>query len=185
MCCRFVQLSDIHFGQERAGERVFYKDVREHLLLDANALATKRGRANLVLIVGDTAFAGKKSDYEKAGAWLDKLTEAVGCDQTGVRLVPGNHDCDRTQLNRLSKNIHKVIRDGTAKSAYADLEELSTGNEEANPLLPKLRAYRDFALEYDSDFQSIGRPVWEKDLPLAEGVRLRNRGHEQRPGLRL
>jgi calcineurin-like phosphoesterase family protein len=187
---RFVQLSDIHFGQERDGTRIVHEDVRSNLLTDAAELADKRGRADLVIGVGDTAYSGKKAEYDLAGEWLDKLTKAVKCGETDVRLVPGNHDCDRSELSRLARTVQRTIRAGTPKSAYADLEDLAKVGEDANPLLPKLRAYRDFAAGYDSDFISVARPLWTKDYPFTTGMALRLVGmnsvqvsdDEDRPG---
>jgi len=46
---RFVQLSDIHFGQEREGTLVVHEDVRKHLLADAAKLADARAPADLVI----------------------------------------------------------------------------------------------------------------------------------------
>ena len=173
MVWRLVQLSDIHFGQEREGTYVVHDDVRRELLSDAAKLAEVRGPANLIIIVGDTAFAGKEAEYKRAGEWLDQLTKAVRCGETDVRIVPGNHDCHRSQLTRVALGIHHMIREGTPKSAYADLEDMAKGAEEANPLLPKLKAYRDFAAGYDSDFASAASPIWTKDLPLGSGISLK------------
>ncbi len=173
MAYRFVQLSDIHFGQEVDGERVVHDDVRSMLLQDASQLASTRGPAHLVIIVGDVTFAGKKSEYEQVGEWLDQLTNAVKCGETDVRVVPGNHDCDRSQLSRLALMAHRTIREGTPKSAHADLDDLAKHAEEANPLLPKLKAYREFAARYGSDFESVARPLWTKNFSLAAGITLR------------
>src|SRR5689334_24562065 len=98
MLYRFVQLSDIHFGQERDGTLVTHEDVRTHLLIDAASLADERGRADKVIVVGDVAYSGKADEYKIAEEWLDRLTLAVKCDVTDVCVVPGNHDCDRTQI---------------------------------------------------------------------------------------
>lgn len=160
------------------------------LLTDAAELAERRGQADLVIVVGDTAYAGTEAEYRRAGEWLDQLTKAVKCGETDVRLVPGNHDCDRSQIALVGELIHRRIRQGTSKSAHSDLERLAKDAEEVNPLLPKLRAYRTFAMGYDSDFDSVGRPVWTKDLPLLKGIVLRLVGmnsvqvsdNEDRPG---
>ena len=174
MVYRFVHLSDIHFGQERNGTLEVHEDVRNALLMDASELAEKQGKANLVIVGGDTAFQGKPAEYKQAGEWLDQLTKAVKCDaETDVRVVPGNHDCDLSQNSRLALVFHRNIRAGTPKSAYADLEDIGKSAEEANPLLPKLKAYRDFASGYDSDFQSLACPLWTRDFEVADGIFLR------------
>lgn len=174
MVLRFGLLSDIHFGQERDGTLVVDEDVRSKLLTDAAELAEERGKCNLVIVVGDTAFAGKESEYGRAGEWLDRLTKAVRCDaETDIRVVPGNHDCDLSQISRYAFAFHRSVRVGTPKSAYADLEDIGRRAEEANPLLPKLKAYRDFASGYESDFRSLACPLWTKDFQLADGITLR------------
>ncbi len=173
MNIRFVQLSDIHFGQERDGTLVIHDDVRSELLADAATLAERRGPANLVVVAGDIAYRGQHAEYKRAGEWLDQLTKATNCRETDVRVVPGNHDCDRTQISRLAYTAHRNIRAGKVKSAYADLEDYARGNEEANPLLPKLKAYRDFAAGYGSDFTSIACPSWSEDFPVPGGITLR------------
>ena len=167
---RFVHLSDIHFGQEREGELVIHQDVRSRLLADAEALAASRGDANLIVVAGDVAYSAKKDEYAVAGIWLDELSKAVKCRDTDVRLVPGNHDCDRELLTRLARNTQRNIRNGTPKSADADLDDMAKGSDEANPLLPKLKAYREFAAGYESDFPSVSRPCWEKDFHFETGV---------------
>jgi len=43
MTYRFVQLSDIHFGQERGGTLVTHEDVRRKLIDDAAGLAKEAG----------------------------------------------------------------------------------------------------------------------------------------------
>ena len=159
MVYRFLHLSDIHFGQERKGTLVVHEDVRSALLVDASDLAARRGKADLVIVGGDTAFQGEPDEYKRAGEWLDKLTEAVKCDaETDVRVVPGNHDCDLSQNGRVALTFHRSIREGSLESAYGDLEDIGKRAEEANPLLPKLKAYRDFASGYDSDFRSLRVP---------------------------
>ncbi len=173
MVYRFVQLSDIHFGQERDGTLVFQEEVRRKLLEDAAQMAEIRSHADLVVVVGDIAYAGKEVQYKTAGGWLDQLTKAARCSETDVRVVPGNHDCDLDQLSRVARTVQRSIREGTPKSAYADLEDMAKDAEEANPLLPKFRAYRDFANGYESDFISVACPLWTKDFPLAAGISLR------------
>jgi hypothetical protein len=173
MTLRFIQLSDIHFGQERDGSLPEHEDVRHRLIADAAELAGMRGAASMVLVVGDTAFSGKQHEYERAGKWLDAVTMAVGCKEKSVRLVPGNHDCDREKVSEVCRMVHEKIRSGTPKSAYGHMEKIAKYPEGQNPLLAKLQAYRDFAAGYESDFQSISSPLWTTEFDFPEGVTLR------------
>lgn len=161
---RFVHLSDIHFGQERHGTLVLHNEVRETLLKDCAAMRTQVGQAHGILVAGDIAYAGKRDEYKRATDWLERLTEAVGCSQTAVYVVPGNHDIDLDEIGHLGKMVHDKIREGSPTSIQADLEGISKGNEASNPLLPKLKAYREFAEQYGCDFESAARPSWQKNF---------------------
>lgn len=172
MTYRFVQLSDIHFGQEQDGSLPKHEDVRRQLIADAAELAKRRGAATMVLVVGDTAFSGKKHEYDRAGLWLDALTKAVGCPEKSVRLVPGNHDCDRDKVGALCRIVHDMIRSGSATSADSHLEKIARESD-PNPLLEKMQAYHVFASGYKSEFLSAGAPYWINDLEFPEGVKLR------------
>ena len=91
------------------------------LVDDAAQLAKARGKPDLVIIVGDTAFSGRESEYKRASEWLDELTVALGCNETDVRVVPGNHDCDRSHITNVTKMVNEKIRGGSVQTAYGDL----------------------------------------------------------------
>src|SRR5258708_1425441 len=111
----FVHLSDIHFGQEKGSQLVIHDDVKRRLVEDAASQAQQYlgGRATGVIVSGDIAYSGKSSEYRQAAAWLDDLTAAIGCEQTAVQVVPGNHDID---LGGLSSGcdlmLNEVINKG-------------------------------------------------------------------------
>lgn len=170
---RVVHVSDIHFGQEKGGTKIEHDETRRKLLDDAVVMAAKLGPADFVLVLGDIAYSGKKEEYETAGDWLDRLTQSSGCLKTAVRTIPGNHDCDLSEVKRLTKTFHRDIRKNSVESAYADLEDMAKGREEANQILPKFRHYRDFAAGYRSDFKSASEPLWELETSIAPGVKLR------------
>src|SRR5581483_7637926 len=94
----FVHVSDIHFGQEKNGSVVIHDDVRNGLVLDVATLVKKRGRASRVLVTGDIAYSGTRTQYETAASWLEELTKAAGCAPQELSCIPGNHDCDLTAL---------------------------------------------------------------------------------------
>ncbi|HEX7742894.1 MAG TPA: metallophosphoesterase, partial [Sphingobium sp.] len=114
----YVHLSDIHFGQEKGADIIINKDAKERLIDDA-AEQVKRhvgGPAKGIIVTGDIAFGGKAKEYADAGEWLDRLTSAVGCPRTAVKLVPGNHDIDRDRISASCDYlIKRIIRGGEAK----------------------------------------------------------------------
>ena len=115
----FVHLSDIHFGQEKKGGKVVARtDVRDRLVDDVAAFFTDRRKrggppATGVIVTGDIAYAGKKPQYDAAGAWLDRVAMAAGCPNTSVRVVPGNHDVDLEQITQGARRmLEAVVTDG-------------------------------------------------------------------------
>jgi hypothetical protein len=97
---RMVHLSDIHFGQEdKDGTFHHQEDVRDAVTRDCDVVRQKLGPANGILVTGDIAFAGKKAEYDRAGIWLDKICDVVGCERRAVHIIPGNHDVDRSRID--------------------------------------------------------------------------------------
>ncbi len=70
---RLVHLSDLHFGKDRP-------DLLEPLLT-----AVENLNADLVVISGDLTQRARRSEYQEARAFIDRITAPVLC-------VPGNHD---------------------------------------------------------------------------------------------
>lgn len=165
---RFVHLSDIHFGQEHEGEVIIHDDVRKQLIRDCRDYTARIGSATAILITGDTAYSGEKSEYEKAGEWLDRLADTVGCKRRKVRVIPGNHDVDISKIGRSLDLVHKHLRQCNIDSLNAELSELADEPEETNHLVSKLAAYRKFAERYGCDFDSTQRPMWTWKVPLNE-----------------
>jgi hypothetical protein len=170
---RFVHLSDIHFGQERDGTLAKHEDVREELLADCESLRQKVGVANGVLVTGDIAYSGKKEEYGHAGEFLDRLTAAIGCKRNSVLVIPGNHDIDLDGIDYTAKMLHEKLRTQSPAQIQADLEGLAQSNSDEHPLHRKLKTYQEFAEQYGCDFESPGRPLWQKDFPLGGGHILR------------
>ena len=176
MTCRFLHLSDIHFGQ-KSGTVAKHNHIRNALLTDAKNLASKRGPATRILITGDIAFSGKPDEYETAADWLEKLTGACGCkDYTEVSTIPGNHDCDRDAISNQARMIYATLRAHNPDAVQASLAEINQDGEAANPFLPKLQAYSKFASSYGCPFESPARPLWVRDFDMRHGIKVRLHG---------
>jgi len=162
---RFVHLSDIHFGQEaKDGTIYIHDDVRRELITDAQLQRRARGPADGILVVGDIAYSGLKTEFEKAAQWLDQLAEAAGCAKNAVLLIPGNHDVDLDGVDVFGKTCHRDLRAIPVGDLALRLSELAAMELNEHPLHKKLKAYREFAEQYGCDFASSERPVWEKDF---------------------
>ncbi|MDQ3886332.1 MAG: trypsin-like peptidase domain-containing protein, partial [Actinomycetota bacterium] len=63
---------------------------------DLDRLATDHGlRPDLMVVTGDLAEWGLRSEFEQVGQFLTTLTEAVELPRRHVAIVPGNHDVNR------------------------------------------------------------------------------------------
>ena len=163
----YIHLSDIHFGQERGGALVVNNDVKEQLLQDVRKFifTVPNGKADGVIVSGDIAFAGKPSEYQTAGQWLDRLTAVSGCDKTSVQLVPGNHDIDRESITHIVQSIiDEIIAGGdTALDKYLESES------DREVLYRRFAAYRSFAEAYDCPLDADGGILNHRTVEISAG----------------
>jgi hypothetical protein len=170
---RFLHLSDIHFGQERSGEVVYYNDIRDQLSADVVRQAETLGAANRILVTGDTAYSGKKAEFETAATWLDAVAAKAGCRNTAVSVIPGNHDVDLDAIDKWVQAGHRLLRSATPEAVLQELDNLTATEDGPDPLVEKLAAYREFAAQYESDFNSSKHPAWTRVFELEPPFRLR------------
>lgn len=166
----FVHLSDIHFGQEKGGDVEYNNDAKDQLLRDVARIAQARREAGRppisgVLITGDIAYSGKESQYADAGAWLQKLTTAAGCDETAVLVVPGNHDVDRARITMGARLMINMIAAGGQTALDACLA--NEGDREV--LYERFAEYRRFAYGYGCELSQEGGRAAERRIELAPG----------------
>ena len=100
----WLHLSDLHRCSCRngGGGEIVLRRLREDLegLRDDEDL-----RPDLVFVTGDLAFgqlpdAPLARQLEEAWAWLVQILELYGLDARDVFLVPGNHDIDRSKIQK-------------------------------------------------------------------------------------
>ncbi|WPB79083.1 metallophosphoesterase [Archangium violaceum] len=110
----WLHLSDLHFG---AGEQ--QKDYKHRFNQEAITEQIRRDvernrpwTPDFIFVTGDIAFSAKPEQYQQAGQWLKRIVEAVGTSTAALRLVPGNHDVDRSLADEPDvSSAHKAIRD--------------------------------------------------------------------------
>lgn len=168
---RFVQVSDIHFGQENRGEIFFHNDVRDRLISDCERLSEARP-ADFVVVTGDIAFSGGKAQFDAASDWLERLCVAAGASTESVLAVPGNHDVDWNQIDYGTKLVHEETRRRTPANLQEHLADIGKMDRDPNPILAKLDAYRTFALSMQSPLKSFVDPAWTKQFDVG-GVPVR------------
>ncbi len=172
-----VHLSDIHFtGSSGTSVHDLDADVRNELLRDASALTKELGGATGVLVTGDVAFSGQRTEYDKAASWLLEFCQAIGCPDESVWVVPGNHDVDRKTANsKVTKTFHENIRSKRGAAIDIELREVLSDAQSAIALLAPLTEYNTFAARFQCAVYAE-KPYWERDLVLPCGTIVRLRG---------
>jgi hypothetical protein len=167
----FIHLSDIHFGQERGADLYIHEDVRECLIKDAHTVVKLYADAITmgVIVTGDIAYAGKHEEYLKAAEWLDRLTQAIGCEKTEVILVPGNHDIDRSAIS----SGCRLMLDSIMTNGEAQLNSFLAGELDREVLYSRFSNYRPFAEGYNCPLDKSGGYASDRTFELAPGRSLR------------
>jgi len=155
--------------------------LRNDLLQDVEKMVAERGPMTAVVVTGDIAYSGKKSEYEQASAWLDQICSASKCDIESVYVCPGNHDVDREFLkqNGMIEDVHDAVRGQATHNERESLLMRRLEQPTAQALLyAPLREYNDFAARYSCSFYAEpGSYAWESDdISLNDGSAIRVRG---------
>ena len=171
MALTYIHLSDIHFGQEKGPEVYVHDDVKECLIADVAKLkvAAEIERMGGVIVTGDVAFSGKKSEYDSAAHWLDQLTQVIGCEKTDVIVVPGNHDIDRDRITPPAKVMLSHLHEG----GIDELESFLADPKATEMLYDKFNDYRTFAEGYGCPLLSDGGVAVTRQVAIAPGRDLR------------
>jgi predicted MPP superfamily phosphohydrolase len=174
---RIVQLADIHFGQElEKDNHHIHEEVQRKLPDDLAFLRRKRGAADAVIVVGDTAYAGKPHQYKAAIEWLDRVCEASGCAKTAVFVVPGNHDIDFDQISYTTETNTEKIRSCSIENLTTEVGKLFSDPIAELSVLAKFQSYRSFAAGFNRDFAGAEDCYWTADLPQFGPLKLKLAG---------
>jgi type I restriction enzyme M protein len=142
----WVHLSDIHIGHGGAGHQWDQKLVLAALRRDIAEQAKQPDlpRPDAILVTGDIAFSGQRTQYDEAKDWLLDVARAVGLDQRQVFTVPGNHDVQRAaDKNRNIYRMLRALRDGTD-----DLDDALKDETDRAQLTQRMEEYLNFASDF-------------------------------------
>lgn len=101
---KILQISDIHWSKT---SRMLdeYKELRDGMMNYLELYRQqKKEQFDWIFICGDIAFSGDKEQYKKAQAFIQDLCEIIGCRESEVLMVPGNHDKNRKAGPELLRN---------------------------------------------------------------------------------
>jgi len=154
-----VQVSDLHIKNEAS------KGAARISLL-AGAIGSLRSKSEniLLLLTGDIAFSGKRSEYEIAKFELDNLRERLvkewGFSDIRIAACPGNHDCDfGSQSPAVRDALLKSVESGEGKEDI--VAELSSVQE----------AFREFEISLDTKFEELSSVAKKANLEVG-GTRI-------------
>ena len=148
---RILQLSDIHFHNQAPDDDdfaqmrvMFPKDIKKQC-------ADKQ--IDRILVCGDIAFSAMKEQYMEAELFLDELKKATKCSV--IRVVPGNHDLDRSKYENLKEAIRNTaLNDESFLAKCRKSEPLVI-----KALYAQFENYLDFSYRYVRLASSIANKV--------------------------
>jgi 3',5'-cyclic AMP phosphodiesterase CpdA len=127
-----LHLSDIHFKESEGQNPVL---SRTEQIAAAAASTAPSARCCFVVVTGDIAFSGKQAEYAFADKFFSELrdhlyTRLPKCDPHFV-LVPGNHDCDFSQSDKVREFlVSKLAPENFDESIYSKCTEVQGNYEE-------------------------------------------------------
>lgn len=173
----FLHLSDIHFsGRSSTSPYELDRRLRSELEHSAREFAQEIGGVTAVIVSGDIAFSGSKSEYANASAWLTELTSKLYIPAESVWVVPGNHDVDRgRQSDQVSAALRYRLRNSSESELDALLESILSDPISAMLLFAPLENYVEFATNYGCS-TSPKSCTWMVPFELGSGYELRLTG---------
>ena len=176
----FLHVSDIHFRRISGSHYDVDEDLRNELIRDARAFASSHAVPDGILVSGDIAFSGDKTEYLIAKQWIQELAIAVGCEASHVWCVPGNHDIDQrvakesVTLAEVQEKL-RTIASHSPNELNGRILQLMADPFIRGPLFQPLNEYNAFAAAFDCGI-SADKSFWQQPFKLSDGSILRVNG---------
>lgn len=124
MSLSIIQISDIHLKENN--NSIF---DRWDKFIDACISRVLDDDDVVLLISGDIAFSGKKTQYEIANTMIDKLTTSLQ-EKKHCRVhyvfAPGNHDCDFEKETSIRSSLISTINNDADLKIYEAMTEIQS-----------------------------------------------------------
>jgi len=142
-----LHLSDFHFKETNNS---FFQKVDKLILSISNKLHTSKYL--FIVITGDLAYSGKRSEYEEVEKALKSIENSIEKKVEGLKIKfifsPGNHDCDFSGEN----TIRNILIDNINKNPSICNEEI------VNELTAVQSEYFNFIKKYES-YSNINKKI--------------------------
>lgn len=148
---RFLQFSDIHFlfCEETEDE---YAQMRIRFIEDLENVKKKIGHIDYILICGDIANKGQKTEFDKAKIFIESVSKALEIEgkRPNIFVVPGNHDIDWGCYTLTRNLLRATLLDPTGNNEFLRTIK-HTEPDTMKVLYSPLLAYNEFAQPYSID----------------------------------
>jgi 3',5'-cyclic AMP phosphodiesterase CpdA len=174
---RYLHLSDLHLTSHAAGGQpglghIDQRAVLDSLLKKIQDLTSTQGKLDFAVLSGDVAFGGKREEYEVAQRFCSDLAHIAGIPPQRMYIVPGNHDVDRSRVERTDrdffcnfpdkKSIDNVLLSSRSKpfllDKFQEFFEFVGQTTQRQPFDPSRTAY------HFTDYVTIDRESTSADL---------------------
>lgn len=151
------------------------RELRDAIItdLDINAKNALENVAG-IFVLGDVAFSGTKTEYEKAKEYLLEISSLFSINPSDIYCVPGNHDVDLTIADKslaVSQAQSAIDKHLLMDAADAAFEKSITDCSYNSILFEPLREYNEFANRFNCNI-SAEKISWSKEFPLDCGLKL-------------
>ena len=123
---RWLHISDLHMREE---EDALRQAVLPAMLEDISRRTAKGAQVDFLIITGDLAFSGERSEYELVAEFLSDLVDSVGISTDKVFCIPGNHDVQRERSKMCFLGARSKIK------SEADVYAVLADDDERESLL--------------------------------------------------
>ena len=158
-----LHLSDIHSRKKKSKNqddenKLYRQDVRQKLIDAVNSHLEENTAPEVVAVTGDIAYYGKKTEYDDALKFFEKLKRILP-KETEFLAVPGNHDLDRDQLDEFTEPYY-VVKNDLVDKLLQQPEKIK------KKIHVKFKAFREFSRELNPTFYKPGDDYfWVKNFP--------------------
>jgi predicted MPP superfamily phosphohydrolase len=128
---QILHLSDLHIKPKEDFDRSV---VLDPLIKRVEEDLRSGLKPEIVVVTGDVAYSGKKSEYKLAKVFFDDLLEALKLHTDKLFIVPGNHDMDFKEYP------------GSYMPNYENMEKLNTELENKKYRKDLLKGMKNYFL---------------------------------------
>ena len=173
---RLLYLSDIHFEEPGclAPRTDTASNERKLLIEDLQTIVEDSDkRVDAILVTGDITFKAHIDEFKTATAWLKKIADINGIDESRIFVVPGNHDVDRNIADNdvLASVRERLDRKSEPGKKQEFLKSLQ-GDRTRELMLEPMQNYNNFAKQYDCDIELPDKPFWTHHIPINDKYKL-------------